>query len=48
MNEENEVFIKGLRFCGGFGSRLSGYSSTYINGEMEALKTLGEMENERV
>ncbi len=48
MNEENEIFVKGLRFCGGFGSRLSGYSSTYINGEMEALKTLGEMKNERV
>ncbi len=46
MNEEQEIFIKGLRFCGGFGSRLSGYSSSYINGEQEALKTLGEMSNE--
>lgn len=42
MTEEQEIFIKGLRFCGGFGSRLSGYSSAYINGHQEALKTLGE------
>ena len=40
--EEEETFIKGLRFCGGFGSRLSGYSSTYFNGEDVALKTYEE------
>ena len=46
MNEEKEVYIKGLRFCGGFSSRLLGYSSTYINGRDEAMKTIGDMKNE--
>ena len=44
FNEDNEVYIKGLRFAGGFGTRLSGYSSTYINGYEVAIKTLKEME----
>lgn len=48
MTSEQEVYIKGLRFCGGFGSRLSGYSSAYINGYQEALKMLGEINNETV
>ncbi len=48
LNEENEIFIKGLHFCGSFGSWLSSSSATYINGEQEALKTLEEMENEKV
>jgi len=43
MNAEEEVYIKGLRFCGGFGSRLSGFSSSYLDGETTALKTLKEM-----
>jgi len=44
VNEERENYIKGLRFCGGFASRLSGYSSTYLNGEEVALKTYMECE----
>ena len=48
MNEPNEMYIKNLRFCGGFSSRLSGYSSAYLNGEQEALKTFGEMKNETI
>ena len=39
---EEESFIKGLHFCGGFGSRLSGYSATYLNGEEVALKVSKE------
>lgn len=42
FSEEEETRIKGLRFCGGFGSRLSDFSSTYLNGEDVAMKTLGE------
>ena len=42
FSEEEETRIKGLRFCGGFGARLSGFSSTYLNGEDVAMKTLGE------
>ena len=48
MNEPNEMYIKNLHFCGGFGSRLSGYSSAYLNGEQEALKTFGEMKNDTI
>lgn len=40
LDEDKEVFIKGLRFTGGFASMSSGYSSTYLNGEYVALKTL--------
>ena len=43
LHEENEQYVEGLRFCGGFGSRLSGFSSTYLNGEDVALKTLEDM-----
>lgn len=43
MNEEEEQYIKGLRFCGGFGSLLSGFHSAYLSGEDAALKTKKEM-----
>lgn len=41
--EEEEEFIEGLKFCGGFGSRLSGYHATYLNGEDVALKVYEEL-----
>ncbi len=46
MNMFNENYIKGLYFVGGFGPRLSGYSSTYLSGEMAALQALKEMGDE--
>lgn len=42
MNEVNEDYIKGLYFAGGFASRLSGFSSTYISGKNAALKALAK------
>jgi len=42
FTEEKETFIKGLSFCGGFGSRASGYENTYLNGEEVANKVYEE------
>lgn len=41
-NEEN--YIHGLHFCGGFGVRLSGYSSSYLSGDLAGKEVLLEME----
>lgn len=41
-----EEKIKGLHFCGGYGSMLNGYSSTIINGFSAADKTLADMNME--
>lgn len=46
MNMDNENYIDNLRFCGGFGVRLSGYSSTYLSGNIAALQTLGDMKGD--
>lgn len=43
MNSKKEQYIKGLRFCGGFGTRLSGITSSLLSGEEEAINTLKEM-----
>lgn len=40
INQKNENYIENLYFCGGFGPRLSGYSETYLQGEMVALQAL--------
>lgn len=47
MNESEEVYIENLRFCGGFGTRLSGYSSTYLSGNSAALQTLNDMKGDK-
>lgn len=44
LHEGQEEYLKGLRFCGGFGSWLSGVSSTYLSGEDAAQKTIADME----
>lgn len=46
MNREKENYLPNVRFCGGFGVRLSGFSSTYISGEMAAMELLNIMEEE--
>ncbi len=48
MNQNNEDYVEGLYFAGGFASRLSGYSSTYKSGEMAALKALAKLNKKEV
>ena len=48
MNQNNEDYVEGLYFAGGFASRLSGYSSTYKSGEMSALKALAKLDKKEV
>ena len=43
---ENENFIPNLRFCGGFGVKLSGYSASYLSGDLAARFTLKDMKGE--
>lgn len=44
MNEE--VYVKGLRFAGGYSMRLSGYSSAYNSGDIVGRQTAGEIARE--
>jgi prolycopene isomerase len=46
MMEGTEDTIPGLRFAGGCGTQLSGYSSTLASGRNAAYKTLNDMEKE--
>jgi prolycopene isomerase len=46
MMESMEESIPGLRFAGGFGTQLSGYSATIASGRNMAYKTLSDMEKE--
>lgn len=43
MMIEQDVLIKGLRFCGGFAFRIHGYSSSYLSGETTALLTVRDI-----
>jgi len=43
MMIEEDVLIKGLRFCGGSAFRIHGYSSSYLSGETTALLTLKDL-----
>ena len=43
MMMEQDVLIKGLRFCGGFAFRVHGYSSSYLSGETSALLTVRDI-----
>lgn len=44
MNMKQEQYIPNLYFCGGFGVRLSGYSSSYLSGDIVASEVLKNME----
>lgn len=46
MNMNQENYIDGLYFAGGFGPRLSGYSSTYMSGYMAANSVLQRLEKD--
>jgi len=42
MLKEDQI-VPGVRFAGGYGPRIYGYSSTYLNGELTAKLTLADM-----
>lgn len=42
MLKEDQI-VPGIRFAGGYGPRIYGYSSTYLNGELTAKLTLADM-----
>lgn len=42
---DDEVHIKGLRFCGGNAFRAHGYSTTYLSGRTMGLKTFVDIQN---
>jgi len=43
MTMNDEKHIEGLEFCGGFGKRCHGYSSSLKDGETAALLTLQDL-----
>lgn len=42
MMLEDDQIVSGIRFAGGYGPRIYGYSSTYLNGEMTAKLTIAD------
>ena len=44
VNEDN--YVKGLRFAGGYAERLDGFSSSYKSGYNEAMRTLSDISKE--
>ncbi len=43
MMLKEDQLVPGIRFAGGYGPRIYGYSSTYLNGELTAKLTLADM-----
>lgn len=43
MMLKDDQIVPGIRFAGGYGPRIYGYSSTYLNGELTAKLTLADM-----
>ncbi len=43
----DEKILKGLRFCGGHAMRSSGYSSSYLSGDLAAKLTLGDLKEDK-
>jgi len=43
MMLKEDHLVPGIRFAGGYGPRIYGYSSTYLNGEMTAKLTLADL-----
>lgn len=43
MMMNDDYTFKGLRFCGGFAMRASGYSSAYFSGDISGRQTAGEI-----
>ena len=46
MTEESDCDTKGLRFCGGWGTQLSGFSSAISSGRNTAYATLNDIEKD--
>ncbi|MEG2525450.1 MAG: NAD(P)/FAD-dependent oxidoreductase, partial [Oscillospiraceae bacterium] len=46
LSEDSRVEIPGISFVGGYGARTSGYSSTYICGNMEAKRAFAALKEE--
>ena len=42
MLKEDQI-VPGIRFAGGYGPRVYGYSSTYLNGELTAKLTMADI-----
>lgn len=47
MTEESDCDTPGLRFCGGWGTQLSGYSSAITSGRNTAYATLNDMQQNK-
>ena len=45
--EKEDYTIKGLRFCGGHGTQMDGYSQAYLSGREVARYTLKDMREGR-
>ena len=43
MMLRGDQIVPGIRFAGGYGPRIYGYSSTYLNGELTAKLTMADM-----
>jgi len=43
MMLRDDQLVPGIRFAGGYGPRIYGYSSTYLNGELTARLTMADM-----
>lgn len=43
MMLKDDQIVPGIRFAGGYGPRIYGYSSTYLNGEMTAKLTMADI-----
>ena len=48
LTMDNENFISNLRFCGGSDVYLSGYSATYLSGDLAARLTIKDMKGEEI
>jgi prolycopene isomerase len=46
MMLKDDQIVPGIRFAGGYGPRIYGYSSTYLNGDMTAKLTAADMREE--
>ena len=43
MMLKDDQIVPGIRFAGGYGPRIYGYSSTYLNGALTARLTMADM-----
>ena len=46
MMKEDAALFPGLRFAGGYAMRSSGYSSSYVSGDLSGRQTAGDLKRE--